>query len=68
MEISKKSSAIKVTSKFQMVIPKALREQLNIQPGDELMGSVEGQSLVLFRRPESYTRHLFGRGREPHAP
>lgn len=56
-------TSLKVSSKFQVVIPKGLREQLDLQPGDELVGGIEGNALVLFRRPESYTRHLFGRYR-----
>lgn len=52
---------IKISSKFQLVIPKGLREQLDLQPGDELVGMVEGQALKLFRRPASYARHLYGR-------
>jgi AbrB family looped-hinge helix DNA binding protein len=60
------STQLKVSSKFQVVIPKGLREQLALQPGDELVGRVEGGALVLLRRPESYARHLFGRiGEEP---
>ena len=52
---------LKISSKFQVVIPKGLREQLELQPGDELVGSVEGNALVLYRRPSSYARYLFGR-------
>lgn len=54
---------LRVSSKFQVVIPKGLRDQLALQPGDELVGSVEGNALVLYRRPASYTQHLFGRHR-----
>lgn len=54
---------IKVSSKFQLVIPKGLREQLDLQPGDELVGTVEGQALKLYRRPASYARHMYGRFR-----
>jgi AbrB family looped-hinge helix DNA binding protein len=58
---SKALTPIKISSKFQVVIPKALREQLDIQPGDELVGWIEGNALVLRRRPQNYTRTLFGR-------
>lgn len=56
--------AMKISSKFQLVIPKALREQLDLQPGDELVGAVEGQALKLYRRPASYAQHLYGRLRD----
>lgn len=61
MATESKTLPLKVSSKFQVVIPKGLREQLALQPGDELVGTVEGSALVLFRRPESYAKHLFGR-------
>jgi AbrB family looped-hinge helix DNA binding protein len=57
------TTPLKVSSKFQVVIPKGLREQLDLKPGDELVGSVEGGALVLLRRPASYAKHLFGRHR-----
>jgi AbrB family looped-hinge helix DNA binding protein len=56
----KQLTPIKISSKFQLVIPKGLREQLDLQPGDELVGTVEGQAIKLFRRPASYARHLYG--------
>lgn len=52
---------IKISSKYQLVIPKGLRDQLDLQPGDELVGVVEGQAIKLWRRPASYARHLYGR-------
>ncbi|HEY9724789.1 MAG TPA: AbrB/MazE/SpoVT family DNA-binding domain-containing protein [Oscillatoriaceae cyanobacterium] len=58
-----KPTPLKISSKFQVVIPKGLRQQLHLQPGDELVGTVEGSALVLYRRPASYARHLFGRSK-----
>lgn len=60
----KNLTPIKLSSKFQLVIPKGLREQLDLQPGDELVGTVDGQALKLFRRPASYARHLYGRWKD----
>lgn len=59
---SKTTQSLKISSKFQVVIPKGLREQLDIQPGDELVGTVEGNAIVLVRRPKSYATYLFGKG------
>jgi AbrB family looped-hinge helix DNA binding protein len=42
-EASMTSAKVKVSPKFQIVIPKNVREELNIQPGQELvMYSFEG--------------------------
>lgn len=46
------SAKVKVSPKFQIVIPKEVREELNIQPGQELvMYSFEG--IIRLSRPRS---------------
>jgi AbrB family looped-hinge helix DNA binding protein len=60
-EVAGGLTPIKISSKFQLVLPKGLREKLDLQPGDELVGTVDGQTIKLFRRPASYARHLYGR-------
>jgi AbrB family looped-hinge helix DNA binding protein len=40
-------AAAKVTSKGQVTVPKAVREALGIEAGDELMFHVEGNRAVL---------------------
>ena len=44
-------AAAKVTSKGQLTIPKAVREALGIQVGDEVVFRVEGHRAVLARTP-----------------
>lgn len=44
--------AAKVTSKGQVTVPKAVREALGIQEGDELVFRVEGNRAVLARTPD----------------
>lgn len=41
----------KVTSKGQVTVPKAVRDALGIEEGDELMFRVEGNRAVLARTP-----------------
>lgn len=53
-------TTIKVTSRYQMVIPKELRKQMQLQPGDELIASVENGILSLCIKPQSYTQYLLG--------
>jgi AbrB family looped-hinge helix DNA binding protein len=47
---------ITVSSKGQMVIPAALREELGIEPGTQVAVRLEGQELVL--RPETLASKL----------
>jgi AbrB family looped-hinge helix DNA binding protein len=44
-------ATVRVSPKFQVVIPKALREELNIEPGQELlMFALEGSLRMVPRR------------------
>ena len=40
-------SATKMSTKGQIVIPKRLREELGLQPGDPLAMAVDGERLIL---------------------
>jgi antitoxin PrlF len=44
-------AAAKVTSKGQITIPKAVRDALGIEAGDEVAFRVEGQRALLARTP-----------------
>jgi len=44
--------AARVTSKGQVTIPKAVRDALGIEEGDEVVFRVEGSRAVLARTPE----------------
>jgi AbrB family looped-hinge helix DNA binding protein len=47
--------------KGQVVIPKALREALGLQPGDKLAVSLEGEAIVLKPLRKDVAHSLFGR-------
>jgi AbrB family looped-hinge helix DNA binding protein len=50
---------VRVSPKFQVVIPKALREELRIEPGQELlMFSLDGQLRLVPRRSIKELRGL----------
>ncbi|MGH9689301.1 MAG: AbrB/MazE/SpoVT family DNA-binding domain-containing protein [Candidatus Acidiferrales bacterium] len=50
---------VKVSPKFQVVIPKLLREELAIEPGEELLiYSIEGSLRLVPRRPVKELRGL----------
>jgi len=45
-------AAVRVTSKGQVTLPKAVREALGIRLGDEVVFRVEGRRAVLARTPD----------------
>ena len=45
-------AAAKVTSKGQITVPKAVRDALGIQEGDEVVFRVEGNRAVMARTPD----------------
>jgi len=54
----------KVSSKYQIVIPKRVRQELGLQPGDRLLIRLEDGKVVMRLRPRSYAQHLRGLHKE----
>ena len=50
----------KVSSKYQIVIPKSVREALGVRAGDQLVIATDGDKAVLWLRPKSYAKHMRG--------
>lgn len=50
----------KISSKYQVVIPKAVRESLHLQPQDTLLFLLDGDRVVLLPRPASFTQVMQG--------
>lgn len=50
----------KVSTRYQIVIPKEVRELLHIQPEDTVLFLIEGESVYLRPRPQSFTETLLG--------
>jgi len=57
-------SIVKLSSKYQIVIPRQIRQQLDLQAGDGLLVEVSGKTIVLIPRPRSYTARLRGLHKE----
>ena len=52
--------AVKVSDKFQIAIPAAVRRQLGIKRGDRLLVDVRGDHILLMREPDDYAEKLAG--------
>jgi AbrB family looped-hinge helix DNA binding protein len=55
---------VKVSGKYQIVVPRHARDALKVQPGDYLLTSVQEGVLVLRPQPRSYTKALRGLHKE----
>jgi len=57
-------SVVKVSRKYQIVIPRKIREALGLQPGDRLLLRLENDRVVMRLRTRSLARHLRGLHKE----
>jgi AbrB family looped-hinge helix DNA binding protein len=53
-----------ISPKYQVVIPKAVRNKLNIKEGQRLQVYPMGDSIILSPKPASYTEKMLGLGKE----
>lgn len=44
----------------QIVIPREVREQLGLKPGDKIVLSLRGDTAIMIRKPKKYTEALAG--------
>ena len=56
--------SVKVSSRYQISIPRIAREHLDIQSGDCLLVDVQDGLLILTPQPQDYVAHLAGLHRE----
>ena len=54
------SETTRVSSKYQVVIPKSVREKVGVNKGDELIVTVQGSDIVLKVKPNNFTDHMLG--------
>jgi len=59
-----KTGVAKLTRKFQITIPAAVRKRLVLEPGDRVWFEVDGDRVVLSVIPGSFTEHVCGLGAE----
>ncbi len=55
---------VRLGPKNQVVIPKAIRETLQVKEGDVLLFVVQGETVILRARPASFTDALRGLHKE----
>ena len=56
--------SVKVSSRYQIAVPRMARERLNIRSGDRLLVDVQDGLLILLPQPKDYTAHMAGLHRE----
>jgi AbrB family looped-hinge helix DNA binding protein len=52
--------SVKVSSRYQVSVPRIARERLNIQRGDRLLVDVQDGALILIPQPQDYVAHMAG--------
>lgn len=52
--------SVKVSSRYQIAVPRVARERLNIESGDRLLVDVQDGLLILIPQPRDYVAHLAG--------
>ena len=55
---------IKVSSKYQIVIPREVRKKLNLKAGDKLIIKSNNEKIIIYPQPKSYTKYALGLGKE----
>lgn len=57
-------STVRLSSKYQIVIPKAAREALSLEAGDDLLVLSKSDRVVIVPKPKSFTGRTKGLHRE----
>lgn len=52
--------ATQISTKYQVVIPKSVREALGVRPQDSLLFVIDGDTIIVRPRPASLTAALRG--------
>ncbi len=60
----KMKKMIKVSSKYQIVIPREVREKLNLKTGDKLIIKANNEKIIIYPQPKSYAKYSLGLGKE----
>jgi len=58
------NATVKLSSKYQVVIPRAAREALGLEAGDELLILCKADRVVMMPKPKNYSQRTAGLHRE----
>lgn len=58
------AQSVRLGKRFQLVLPKKIRQRLGLREGDVLLVEATRKGILLVPKPQSYTRHLAGLHRE----
>lgn len=56
--------SVRVSGKYQVVIPKSIREEIDLQKGDELTVSLQGKTIIMRVKPKSFSSYTLGLHKE----
>jgi len=60
----KMKTMITVSSKYQIVIPREVREKLDLKAGDKLIIKTNNEKIIIYPQPKSYAKYALGLGKE----
>lgn len=58
------AETVRLGKRFQLVLPKKIRQRLGLREGDVLLVEVTRKGILLVPKPRSYAQHLSGLHRE----
>jgi AbrB family looped-hinge helix DNA binding protein len=56
--------SVKVSSRYQIAVPRIARERLDIQSGDRLLVDIQDGMIILIPQPEDYVSQMAGLHKE----
>lgn len=56
--------SVKISKRYQIAVPAAARERLNVQSGDRLIVDIQDGMLILLPQPRRFADHLIGLHKE----
>ena len=55
---------VKVSSKFQIVIPLEVRKKIDLKSGDRLIIKANNEKITIYPQPKNYAKYSLGLGKE----